>query len=131
MSTDFRNFFHHAVDLQQTRLQRAKHRGTERERRMVEWSSPLARPVSVTADRRRRCIYRAIPTCAESQSTADARRHNVSPHGRRDDMPLAFDGSRRWQKSRRIYVRPRTSPQSAHLWRQAVAKLQAADVLIA
>jgi len=38
---------------------------------------------------------------------------------------------RRWQKSRRIYVRPRTGPQSAHLWWQAVAKLQAASVPIA
>ena len=35
---------------------------------------------------------------------------------------------RRWQKSRRIYVRPRTGPQSAHLWWAAVAKLQAASV---
>jgi len=32
------------------------------------------------------------------------------------------------QKSRRIYVRPRTGPQSAHLWWPAVAKLQAATV---
>ena len=31
---------------------------------------------------------------------------------------------RRWQfDSRRIYVRPRTGPQSAHLWWPAVAKL--------
>jgi len=37
----------------------------------------------------------------------------------------------RWQKSRRIYVRPRTGLQSAHLWRPAVAKLQAAGVPIA
>jgi len=36
---------------------------------------------------------------------------------------------RRWQKSRRIYVRPRTGPQSAHLWWPAVAKLQAAASL--
>jgi len=35
------------------------------------------------------------------------------------------------QKSRRIYVRPRTSPQSAHLWWPAAAKLQAASVPIA
>jgi len=32
------------------------------------------------------------------------------------------------QQSRRIYVRPRTGPQSAHLWWPAVAKLQAARV---
>ena len=38
---------------------------------------------------------------------------------------------RRWQKPRRIYVRPRTGPQSAHLWWPAVAKLQAASVPIA
>jgi len=38
---------------------------------------------------------------------------------------------RRWQKSRRIYVRPRTGPQSAHLWWPAVDKLQAAGVRIA
>ena len=39
---------------------------------------------------------------------------------------------RRWQfDSRRIYVRPRTGPQSAHLWWPAVAKLQAASVPIA
>jgi len=35
------------------------------------------------------------------------------------------------QKSRRIYVRPRTGPQSAHLWWPTVAKLQAASVPIA
>jgi len=35
---------------------------------------------------------------------------------------------RRWQfDSRRIYVRPRTGPQSAHLWWPALAKLQAAS----
>ena len=39
---------------------------------------------------------------------------------------------RRWQKSRRrIYVRPRTGPQSAHLWWPAVAKLQAASMPVA
>ena len=32
------------------------------------------------------------------------------------------------KKSRRIYVRPRTGPQSAHLWWPAVAKLQPASV---
>jgi len=37
---------------------------------------------------------------------------------------------RRWQKSRRIYVRPRTGPRSAHLWWPAVVKLQAASVPI-
>ena len=34
------------------------------------------------------------------------------------------------QKSRRIYVRLRTGPQSAHLWWPALAKLQAASVPI-
>jgi len=38
---------------------------------------------------------------------------------------------RRWQKSRRIYVHPRTGPQSAHLWWPVVAKLQAASVPVA
>ena len=39
---------------------------------------------------------------------------------------------RRWQfNSRRIYVRQRTCPQSAHLWWPAVAKLQAVSVPIA
>jgi len=35
------------------------------------------------------------------------------------------------QKSRRIYVHPRTGPQSTHLWWPAVAKLQAASVPMA
>ena len=35
---------------------------------------------------------------------------------------------RRWQKSRRIYVRPRTDPQSAHQWWPSVAKLQVSNV---
>ena len=39
---------------------------------------------------------------------------------------------RRWQfDSWRIYVRPRTGPQSTHLWWPAVAKLLAASVPIA
>ena len=50
--------------------------------------------------------------------------NKVSPRVQRDDMPPA-DGSS-MQKSRRIYVRPRTGPQSAHLWWPAVAELQAA-----
>ena len=57
--------------------------------------------------------------------------HNkISPRGRRDNMPPPM-AVRRWQKSRRIYVRPRTGPQSAHLWWPAVAKLQATGVPIA
>jgi len=63
--------------------------------------------------------------------------NKVSPRGRRDDMPPA-DGSSTMayrfaanQKSRRIYVRPRSGPQSEHLWWPAVAKLQAASVPIA
>jgi len=35
------------------------------------------------------------------------------------------------QKSRRIYIRPRTGLQSTHLWWPAVAELQAASVPIA
>ena len=54
--------------------------------------------------------------------------NKVSPRGRRDDMPPA-DGSS-IQKSRRTYVRPRTGPQSAHLWWPAGAQLQAASVPI-
>ena len=38
---------------------------------------------------------------------------------------------RRWQKSRRIYVRLRTGPQSTHLWWLVVAKLQEASVRVA
>ena len=45
-------------------------------------------------------------------------------------MPPPADGSL-IRKSRRIYVRPRTGLQSAHLWWLAVAKLQAARVPIA
>ena len=56
--------------------------------------------------------------------------NKVSPRGRRDDMPPPM-AVRRWKKSRRIYVRPRTGPRSAHLWWPAVAKLQAAGVPIA
>jgi len=74
--------------------------------------------------------------------------HTTSPHrprgGRGETIspppPIAV---RRWhivsspirpswiQKSRRIYVRPRTGPQSAHLWWLAEDRLQAASVLIA
>ena len=53
-----------------------------------------------------------------------------SPRGLRDNLPPAGDSSAA-VKSRRIYVRPRTGPQSAHLWWSAVAKLQAASVPIA
>jgi len=45
-------------------------------------------------------------------------------------MPLHADGSS-IQKSRRIYVRPRTGPQSAHFWWPVMTKLQAASVPIA
>jgi len=64
-------------------------------------------------------------------------KNKASPRGRRDDMTLAdgsstvayrFDAS---QKSRRIYVRTRTGPQSAHLGYAAVAKLQAASMPMA
>ena len=45
--------------------------------------------------------------------TLTAINNKFSPRGRRDDMPPP----RRWQfDSRRIYVRPRTGPQSTHLW---------------
>jgi len=66
--------------------------------------------------------------------------------GGADDMPPAYGSSTvayrfaanqavcvsPWiQKSRRIYVRPQTGPQSAHLRWPAVAKLQATSVPIA
>ena len=50
-------------------------------------------------------------TEARSLKTVSAKAivNNLSPRGRRDDMP------HRWQfDSRRIYVRPRSGPQSAH-----------------
>jgi len=40
-------------------------------------------------------------------------KNGIAPR-RRDDMSLPM-AVRRWHKSRRIYVRPRTNPQSAHL----------------
>jgi len=58
--------------------------------------------------------------------------NRVSPRERRDDIPPPPPVAvRRWQKSRRIYVRLRTGPQSTHLWWPAVAKLQAASAPIA
>jgi len=54
--------------------------------------------------------------------------NKVSPRGLRDDMPPPPMAVRRWQKSRRIYVRPRTDPQSAHQWWPSVAKLQVSNV---
>jgi len=61
--------------------------------------------------------------------------NKVSSRGRRGETISPADGcstvAYRFaanQKSRRIYVRPRTGPQSAHLWWLAVAKLQAASV---
>jgi len=53
-------------------------------------------------------------------------RHIVSP-----PIRLSASASPWIQQSRRIYVRPRTGPRSAHLWWPAVAKLQAASVPIA
>jgi len=60
----------------------------------------------------------------------ESKENKISPRGRREAMPPPM-AVRRWQKLRRIYVRPRTVPQSAHLWWPAVAKLQAASVPIA
>ena len=62
--------------------------------------------------------------------------HNkVSLRRRRDDMPPgplpSADGSSTVEKPRRIYVRPRTGPESAQLWCPAVATLQAASEPIA
>jgi len=55
-------------------------------------------------------------------------KEGIAP-GRRNDMPPPM-AVRRWPKSWRIYVRPRTVPQSAHLWWPAMAKLQAASMPI-
>jgi len=55
----------------------------------------------------------------------------IAPGGGETICPSPPMAVRRWQKSRRIYVRPRTGPQSAHLWWTEVAKLQAASVPIA
>ena len=92
------------------------------------------------------------PTCTStrpahrSHSVPHRSLDKVSPWGRRDDTPPA-DGSSTvayrfaanqaicvsplTQKSRRIYVRPRTGPQFVHLWWPVVAKPQAASVPIA
>jgi len=53
-------------------------------------------------------------------------KQGITP-GRRNDMPPPM-ALLRWQKSRRIYVRPRTCPQSAHFWWPAVTELQAASL---
>ena len=67
----------------------------------------------------------------DTQINSENKPYNkVSSRGRRDDMPPPM-AVRRRQKSRRIYARPRTGPQCAHLWWPVVAKLQAASVPIA
>jgi len=57
-------------------------------------------------------------------------KQGIAPGGAARRYASHADGSS-IQKSRRIYVRPWTGPQSAHLWRLAVAKLQAVSVPIA
>jgi len=55
----------------------------------------------------------------------------IAPGAARRYAPPPPMAVRRWQKSRRIYVRPRTVPQSAHFCWPAMAELQAASVPIA
>ena len=55
---------------------------------------------------------------------------DIAPGAARRYAPPPMEVRRR-QKSRRIYVRPRTGPQSAPLWWPAVVKLQAASVPLA
>ena len=63
--------------------------------------------------------------------TGKRTKQGIAPGSARRYSPPPPMAVRRWQKPRRIYVRPRTGPQSAHLWWTAVAKLQAASVPIA
>jgi len=74
-------------------------------------------------------IVRTVVTPSAMRAGSEQNEKQGSSRARRNDMPPT--AVRRWQKSRPIYVRPRTRPQSAHLWRPAVAKLQAASVPIA
>jgi len=74
-----------------------------------------------------KCHVTAFRPISEAVESWSYDKYKLSPRGRRDDMPPR----RRQFDSRRIYVRPRTGPQSAHLWWRAVAKLQAASVPIA
>jgi len=66
-------------------------------------------------------------SCTSAARKFHLRRTSAPDPNTRDDMSRR----RRQFGSRRIYVRPRTGPQSAHLWWPAVAKLQAASVPIA
>jgi len=59
-----------------------------------------------------------------SERPGNSRKRGIAPGGGETICPPPM-AVRRWQKSRRIYVRPRTGPQSAHFWWPAVAKLQA------
>jgi len=68
-------------------------------------------------------------TAASELRDADARnQQGIAPAAATRYAP---DDGISIQKSRRVYVRPRTGPQSTHLWWPAVAKLQAASVPIA
>jgi len=56
--------------------------------------------------------HRPCAVTAVDVNTFKRKCEELSPRGRRDKIP-----PRRWQfDSRRIYVRPRTGPQSTHLW---------------
>ena len=71
---------------------------------------------------------RLSPSCRYVHALGGGQIARSTRYSRCVNEPTAV---RRWQKSRRIYVRPRPGPQSAHLWWPAVAKLQAASVPIA
>ena len=72
----------------------------------------------------------ALATWLATAGSVVSKQQGIAPGAARRYAPA--DGSSAVaKKSRRIYVRPRTGPQSAHLWWPAVAKLQAASVPIA
>ena len=81
----------------------------------------------VTAKRKLEIDIQAMQVCHFAMNYCNSN-EVLAPGAARRYAPA--DGSS-IQKSRRIYVRPRTGPQSAHLWWPAVAKLQAASVPIA
>ena len=108
--------------------------------------TPTRRNCRVSLRRRSRCKLSRRRSAGILNSSNNRTFNKVSPRGRRDDISPA-DGSSTVAyrfaanqaisiptctlKSRRIYVRPRTGPQSAHLWWPAMAKMQAASVPIA
>ena len=107
---------------------------TRQPRRLVTYFAPqrsivLLRKFSFTNNTV--CGGRLVSTLTfisrERQYTNINRQQSIAPGAVRRYVP------RRWQfdtKSRRIYVHPRTCPQSSHLCGPALAKLHAANVPI-